>query len=177
MRVAILLLAAFLLAGCYVSKTALITPATADYPVADNATFNVFAPAGATWIAHGTRAIRRAGAYYTYSEPGRAKPSLPFLLKRIAPNLYVAQLSDSMDPAKVHEYAYELIRFDGATAIQYSGTCPARADWLSRKLVTAVEDTSPQRCLFTNFANLATVLQEAAKNAAPEAKYVLARPR
>ena len=185
MRVVAILFAALLLASCYVSKGPLITPATADYPFADGAHFDVFYPAGDKWIARGGRTLRRKGGYYialhsddmhvlAADEP---PPPKPLLLKRVAPNLYVVQLSDSDDPAKVHEYSYDLFTFDGTTAIQYSATCPARREWLARNLVVAMEDTFPQRCVFTSLANLVTVLREAMTNAAPEAKYVLAKRR
>jgi hypothetical protein len=166
-------LAALVLAGCYISKTPFITPATADYPVADGARFNAFAPAGDTRRARPGRTVRRVGAFYTYREDGRPKPSLPFLMKRVATNLYVVQLSDSADPRKVREYAYQLVVFDGATAIQHKSICPAHAEWLERRLVDRIEETQTRRCIFSDFQHLTTVLREAAKSGAPEAKYVL----
>lgn len=173
MRRGVVLIATLALTGCYVSKQPLITPATADYPVPDGAHFAAFVPAGAKWLAHGGRTLRRSGAYYVYVDDRGGKPSLPFLLKRIRPGLFVAQLSDNADPAQAREHAYELIDFDGKTAIQYSGTCPARAEWVTRHLVEHIEQTTTPRCVFGNLGNLVTVLREAATNAAPEAKYIL----
>ena len=167
------LLSALVLAGCYISKQPLIVPAAADYPIADAAHFDAYTPAGSGWRKLVGRTVRRAGGYYVYVEDGRPKPSLPFLLKRVAPNLYVAQLSDRASG----EFAYELIRFAGTPAIQYHGTCPARADWLRRRLIDRIENAATPRCIFSNFESLTIVLREAVKNAAPEAKYVLTQRR
>ncbi len=177
MRAFVLVLAALLLSSCYVSRAPFITPATADYPVADGARFQAFAPAGNKWIARPSRTVRRAGAYYVFHEHGRPKPSLPFLMKRVAPRLYVVQLADNRDPRKVREYVYELMEFDGTAAIQHKSVCPARPEWVERRLVDRVEQTQTRRCIFSDFAKLVKVLREAAKNAAPEAKYVLVTPR
>lgn len=175
MRAFVLLLAAFLLGGCYVSKAPFITPETADYPIADGAWFRAFVPAGGKWIARPARIVRRVGAHYVFHEEGRPKPSLPFLMKRVAPRLYVVQLADNSDPRKVREYVYELVTFDGRTAIQHQGVCPARPEWIKSRLVDRVEETQTRRCIFSDFAKLVTVLREAARNAAPEAKYILQR--
>jgi hypothetical protein len=172
-----LVFACFVLAGCYVSKAPLITPATADYPIADGARFTASAPAGSGWVRRPARTVRRVGAWYVYREDGRPKPSLPFLLKRVAPNVYVAQLSDHADPKRAREYSYQLIRFDGTTAIQYPSLCPAHPEWVKRGLVDRVEETQTRRCIFSSLAKLSTALQEAARSAAPEARYVLAKPR
>jgi hypothetical protein len=175
MRIILVVFAALVLAGCYISKTPFITSTSADYPIADGARFNAFAPAGAKWLARPRRTIRRAGAWYVYQEDGRPKPSLPFLLKRVAPNLYVVQMNDRPPPKAPTEYTYQLIEFDGTTAIQYAGLCPARPDWVARKLVARIEETQTRRCIFSSFEHLITVLREAKRHTAPEARYVLIR--
>jgi hypothetical protein len=174
---AALTLCALALSGCYVSTRPLIAPAGADYPVADGARFAAFAPQGRGWTPLPSRTVWRRGAYYVYQDDGRPKPSLPFLLKRIAPGLYVAQLSDHADPAKAREYVYELISFDGKTAIQQQGACPARPEWVRRGLIERIENTTTPRCIFSSLEKLAVVLRESARNAAPEAKYVLTSGR
>ena len=161
------------LAGCYVSQQPFITAANADYPVRDGAHFDAFIPGGKDWRRGKGRTLRRIGDHYVYAVDGDKEQSPPFLFKRIGRNRYVAQMSDSSDPRKVTEYYYELIVFDGKTAIQYQANCGARPEWVTRGLADKIEQTSTPRCLFSNFDKLTTVLQEAAKNAAPEAKYVL----
>ncbi len=164
---------ALALSGCYVSKQPFIGAANADYPLKDGARLDAFAPEGKDWRLTKGRTVRRVGDRYVYAEDGEKEQSPPFLFKRVAKNRYVAQMSDTSDPGKVTEYYYQLIEFDGRTAIQYQATCNPRPEWVTRRLVEKVEDTSPQRCLFSTLEKLSTVLQEAAKNAAPEAKYVL----
>ena len=161
------------LAGCYVSKQPFINPANADYPLKDGTHLDGFRPVGKDWRPAKGRTLHRVGGHYVYIEDGDTERSPPFLFKRVAPNRYVAQLSDSSDPRKVTEYYYQLIMFDGTTAIQYQATCDARPEWVDRSLADKIEQTSTPRCLFSNFDKLATVLQEATKNAAPEAKYVV----
>ena len=93
-RALAVVLCALALAGCYVSKTPLITPANADYPIAGRRAADRLCAGGRT-IGAGCRAAR-CGAWATTMsivEDGRTKPSLPFLLRRAAPGLYVAQLS------------------------------------------------------------------------------------
>jgi hypothetical protein len=175
-RVAVAMVAALALAGCYVSKTPFITPVTADYPFTGGTRFAIYAPAGKQWLRRGTRTIRRAGAWYVYQDEGRPKSSLPFLVKRVAPGVLVVQMSDRPYPQPATEYTYQLIETDGATFIQYSGICPARPEWAARKLVIRIEETQTRRCIFSDFKSLVTVLREAAKNAAPEAKYVRPHP-
>jgi hypothetical protein len=176
-RVALVLVAALALAGCYISKAPFITPQAADYPIADGARLSAYSPAGKRWLPKPGRTLRRSGGYYVYQEDGRPKPSLPFLLKRVAPNVYVVQMNDRPLPKAPTEYTYQLIEFDGTTAIKYTGICPARPEWAARKLVVRIEETQTRRCIFSNLKDLTTVLREAAKNAAPEAKYVLTRGR
>jgi hypothetical protein len=161
------------LSGCYVSKQPFITAANADYPLKDGARFAAFLPRGKDWRPDKGRTVRRIGDHYVYANDGETEQSPPFLFKRIARNRYVAQMSDSSDPRKVTEFYYQLIVFDGTTAIQYQATCNPRPEWLTRGLIEKTEDTSTERCLFSSLDKLATVLQEAAKNAAPEAKFVL----
>lgn len=174
-RIAALTAAAAILCGCYVSKAPFITPADADYPVATGAHFDAFAPRSTDWRPQPRgRTLHRLGDYYVYVEDGETERSNPFLLKEIAPGRYAVQVLDSETPARVSEYYYQLIDFDGATAIQYSGACRPRQAWLEQMLVARFERLSTgDRCIFTSFDSLSTVLKEAAVNAAPEAKYVL----
>ena len=166
-----------MLAGCYVSDQPFIAADTADYPIADGAAFQVFRPAGDDWRPQPGRRVAREGAYYIYLEEPDGKRSAPFLIKRVAENTYVVQMNDTADLARVTEYYYQLIDFDGMTAIQYSGTCAARPGWIERNLIARVEDAAATpRCIFDNFENLVAVLAEASRNAAPEARFVLANP-
>jgi hypothetical protein len=169
--------ASCLLSGCYVSTQPLIARSAADYPLPDGARFAAFAPAGKDWRPQAGRTLHRNGAYYTYTTDGEDKQSPPFLLKRIAPksDLYIAQMNDRSDPKQVSEYYYGLIQFDGKTAVQHQATCPTRPDWVTRGLADKIENTASPRCLFSDFGKLATALQEAAKNEAPEMKFVLGK--
>ncbi len=174
---AVLLVAAFGLAGCYVGKTALITPETADYPVAHRTHFDGFLPRGTGWRPQGGRALGVVDKYYVYIEDGETERSVPFLMKRIAPGRYIIQINDSSDSARITEYYYGLVDFDGKTAIQYQPSCVPLQAWIDQKLIESAERTSTNtRCLFKTFENLSTVLQAAAKNAPPEAKFVVTAP-
>ena len=170
------LLLPLLLGGCYVSKTALITPATADYPLPDGTRLVAFRPAGTTWRPQPARTLKRIGERYVYVEDGLPRPSVPFLLKRIGKNRFVAQIADTSNPSRVTEYYYALFDFDGTTAVQYKPNCTARPDFVARKLADRIEETAERRCVFSDLAKLVTVLTEDARNAAPEAKFVIAKP-
>jgi hypothetical protein len=165
-----------MLAGCYVSTKPLITPKTADYPIADGTHFDRYVPAGKPGeyrLTKTGRTLRRTGAYYYYVEDNEPKKSIPFLLKKISDKNYIAQMADSRDPAKVGEYGYQWLTFDKKAIVQYSANCPARQEWVIRELLDRIENTATPRCIVSNMEKLATVLKEAAKNAAPEAKFVL----
>ncbi len=176
-RIAFVIGAACLLAGCYVSKQPLVALETADYPIADGTHLQAFAPQGKDWRPQEGRTIHRKDGYYTYITDGEDKQSPPFLLKRVAPNsnLYIAQMSDRSNPKQVSEYYYDLIQFDGKTAVQHQATCPTRPDWVTRGLADKIESTASPRCLFSDFGKMATALQEAAKVEAPEAKFVVGK--
>ena len=166
-----------LVSGCYVSKAPFITPAIADYPIADGTRFDAFLPRGQAWRPQPARTIQRIGTHYVYREEGSTRRSIPFLLKQIAPRRYVIQLSDTADPARITEYYYALIDFDGTTAVQYQPACGPRPAWIARGWIERVEKTSTNdRCIFASFEHLKSVLTEAAIKAAPEAKFVIGRP-
>jgi hypothetical protein len=163
------------LSGCYVSKAPFITPETADYPIATGTRFDAFLPRGRTWRPQPGRTVHRIGAHYVYMEEGSPRRSIPFLLKRIAPSRYILQLSDTADPARITEYYYVFVAFDGTTAIQYKPACAPRPTWLEQKWIARVESLSTNdRCIFTDFEGLKSVLSEAVVMAAPEAKFVVA---
>lgn len=173
-RIALVCVLTLCLAGCYVSKTALITPADASYPVPSGTHFDSFVPRGHGWGKRAGRTLYRQGDYYIYVVDGDPKRSTPFLFKKIAKNRYVVQINDASDLDKVSEYYYQLIDFDGKTAVQYSSDCYARREWIEQKLIAKVEDTQPERCLFDDFEKLAKVLVDAKRYFAPEARYVVA---
>jgi len=170
-----LLCAALLLSGCYLSKTPLITPETADYPIASDSHFAAFARRGEDWrpMPHG-RTVRRAGGYYFFRDDESDDTSLPFLMKAVAPGRYVVQANDTSDFTRVTEYYYLLLDFDGAEAIQYSTTCWPREEWISEGLVTRIEQTAVNaRCHFDSLEDLTTVLVGTMEYAAPEERFVL----
>ena len=165
-----------LLAGCYVSKQPFITPATADYPIQAPAHFDAFLPRGTQWRPQPGRTLQRVGTHYTYVEDGSTRRSPPFLLKRIAPNRYVLQMSDTSNVQRVSEYYYALVQFDGTSATQFKPACAPRVVWVEEKSIDKVERLSTgDRCLFSSLEKLSTVLQEASVNAAPEARFVLSK--
>jgi hypothetical protein len=178
LRLVLVAAAPLLLAGCYVSKQPLITSETADYPIAAPAHFDAFLPRGKEWRPQPGRTLQRAGAHYVYVEDGSTKRSAPFLVKRIGPKRYIVQLSDSSDPKRVTEFYYTLMDFDGTTAVEYQPACAPRESWVTAKWIDKVERLSTNdRCLFTSFDNLKKVLEEAAIKAAPEARFVLSKPK
>lgn len=174
-KLALAVLAAMALGGCYVSKTPLITQANADYPIKDGARFESYVPRGRAWRRDEERVVRREGDHYVYVREGDRKKSPPFLLKRVAKNRYVVQMSDSTDARKVTEYYYQLIDFDGRNAVQYQANCEARPETVTQGLVDKIEETATRRCLFSDLDKLAKVLVQEAPHGAPEGKYVLKR--
>jgi hypothetical protein len=176
-RIAFMILAPLVASACYVSKQPFITPATADYPVMAPAHFDASRPSGNTWRPQPGRTLQRVGDYYAYVEDGSPKRSAPFLMKRNGPKSFNFQLSDSSDPKKVTEYYYTLVEFDGTTAIEYQPSCGPRANWIANKWLTVERLSSNDRCLFTSFDNLKKVLEDAAVKAAPEARFVLSKPK
>ncbi len=163
------------LSGCYVSKTPLITPQTADYPIPSDSHFDAFARRGEDWRPMEVgRTVRRSGGYYFFRDDGSDETSLPFLMKAISPGRYVVQANDTSDFTRVSEYYYFLLDFDGAEAIQYSTECWPRDEWVAERLVTRVEQTSVNtRCHFENLEHLATVLEGTSAYTAPEEKFIL----
>ncbi len=172
---AALLGAALLLSGCYLSKTPLITPQTADYPIASDSHFAAFARRGEDWrpMPYG-RTVRRAGGYYFFRDDGSDETSLPFLMKEVSPGRYVVQANDTSDFTRVTEYYYLLLDFDGTEAVQYSTTCWPREEWISEGLVARVEQTAVNwRCHFDSLEDLTTVLVGTTEYTAPEERFVL----
>ncbi len=172
---AALLGAAMLLSGCYLSKTMLITPETADYPIVSDSHFASFARRGEDWRPMPSgRTVRRSGAYYFFRDDGSNATSLPFLMKEVLPGRYVVQANDTSDFARVTEYYYLLLDFDGREAVQYSATCWPREEWISDGLVAQVEQTAVNaRCHFDSLEDLTTVLVGTTDYTAPEERFVL----
>ena len=93
-RVAVILLALFapMLAGCFVSSDAFITPASADHPWG-NLRARQFEWEG-EWKPNGYIALRREGALYSF-EAEDSRDVTRFLVKQIGDNVYVAQMQDA----------------------------------------------------------------------------------
>nr|TFG52415.1 MAG: hypothetical protein E4H34_05040 [Hyphomicrobiales bacterium] len=174
-RAALSLLLVFSLAGCFVSKEPLITPETADYPIASATNFDAFGRRGTDWrpLPEG-RSVYRKGNYYYYVNDDSDRKSVPFLLKKISDGRYIAQANDTSNFDRVAEYYYFLIDFDGSEAIQHSGSCWPRQAWIDDGLITQVERTSMNtRCLVENIEDLAVVLEGTMGFRAPEARFVV----
>jgi hypothetical protein len=174
-RTALLLLLSLSLQACFLTKEPLITPENADYPIEPGSHFEVFARRGTDWrpLPVG-RSVHRQGDYYYYVNDDRNRLSVPFLLMEISPDRYIVQVNDTSNFERVSEYYYFLVDFDGVEAVQYSGSCWPRKEWLDEGIISLVERTSMNtRCHFTAIENLTTVLEEVSEFAAPEEKYVL----
>lgn len=169
------LVLALTLAGCFLTKEPLITPDIAAYPVESGSHFDAFARRGADWrpLPEG-RSVHRQGDYYVYVNDDSDRTSVPFLLLEIAPGRYIVQANDTSNFDRVSEYYYFLVEFDGVEAIQYSGSCWPRQEWIDGGVITQVERTSINtRCHFADIAGLTTVLEGSSEFTAPEEKYVL----
>jgi len=169
------LVLALSLTGCFLSKAPLITPETADYPIESGSHFDSFARRGTDWrpLPEG-RTVHRQGDYYVYINDNSDRTSVPFLLMQISPGRYILQANDTSNFERVSEYYYFLVDFDGVEAIQHSGSCWPRQEWIDEGIITQIERTSMNtRCHFANLDNLTTVLEAASGYRAPEEKYVL----
>jgi len=175
---ALALLLACGLAGCFLSKEPLITPETADYPIESGSHFEAFARRGTDWrpLPEG-RSIYRRGDYYYYVNDDSDRMSVPFLFMEISPGRYIVQANDTSRFERVSEYYYFLVDFDGVEAVQYSGACWPRKEWIDEGVISQVERTSMNtRCTFTTIEDLKTVLEGVSEYTAPEEKYVLSVP-
>ena len=163
------------LAGCFLTKVPLITPDTADYPIEPGSHFDAFARRGTDWrpLPEG-RSVHRQGDYYVYVNDNSDRTSVPFLLMEISPGRYILQANDTSNFSRVSEYYYFLVDFDGVEAIQHSGSCWPRQEWIDEGVITQVERTSMNtRCHFADIGGLTTVLEGTSEYTAPEEKYVL----
>lgn len=103
------------LTGCFTSKTALITPETADYPIADGAKFLRTTPGNPDdFPAHVV--VRRDGANYVLDSDGE---DIVGLLKEVAPGTFVGAVSYE------GTYLYNLYVRDKDGYLQYSLMCDA----------------------------------------------------
>jgi len=93
-RWAVLSLAALLLAGCFTSERALITPATADRPLPRQARGEELDWNGTAWARKGGVTLRLDGTHYVL-RPNAGDDDLRFLLKRVDDGVYIAQADDS----------------------------------------------------------------------------------
>jgi hypothetical protein len=179
MRSAIAIAALVLaLSSCHFSRAPLITPATADYPIASDSHFDAFARRGTDWrpLPEG-RTIRRSGDFYFYRRDGSDETSPPFLMKEVSPDRYVVQMPDAADPQNVTQYYYALFDFDGAEAIQYSASCWPREEWIADGWIVAVQQTSMgTRCEFDDLESLVAVLEGTSEYTAPQERLVLSTP-
>ena len=169
------LVSAFLLAGCYLSEVPFITPEAADYPIVSNSHFDAYGRRGTGWrpLPEG-RTVRLSDGYYYYRNDGSDRTSVPFLMKEISENRYVVQANDTSTFARVSEYYYYLVDFDGTEAIQYSGSCRPLQEWIDNGIIADIERTSFNlRCAFDSFENLVTVLEGATEFVSPEERFVL----
>jgi hypothetical protein len=172
---ALAILLAFALSGCFLSKQPFITPETADYPIASDSYFDAYARRGEGWrpLPEGRR-VRIQNGYYYYRNDGSNQTSVPFLMKEISEGRYVVQANDTSNFARVTEYYYFLVDFDGTEAIQHSGSCWPRLEWLEEGIIAGIEYASTNtRCAFDSFENLVTVLEGTTELAAPEDRFVL----
>lgn len=163
------------LAGCFIAKEPLITPETADYPIETGTHFDAFARRGTDWrpLPQG-RSVHRQGDYYVYVNDDSDRTSVPFLLMEISAGRYIVQANDTSNFERVSEYYYFLVDFDGVEAIQHSGSCWPRSEWIETGIISQVERTSVNtRCQFTSIENLETVLEGTTEFTAPEERYVL----
>lgn len=170
-----IVLAAQMLAGCFLSEEPFITPATADYPIASDSHFDAYARRGTEWrpLPDG-RTVRLLNGYYYYRNDGSNRTSVPFLMKEISENRYVVQANDTSNFERVTEYYYYLVDFDGAEAVQFTGSCWPRQEWIDNGIIAEIENTSMNtRCVFENLENLVTVLEGTTEYTAPEERFVL----
>lgn len=169
------ILLAFALSGCFLSKEPFITPETADYPIVSDSYFDAYARRGEGWrpLPEGRR-VRIQDGYYYYRDDGSNKTSVPFLMKEVSKGRYIVQANDTSNFARVTEYYYFLVDFDGNEAIQYSGSCWPRSEWIEDGIIAQVERTSTNtRCRFESLENLVTALEGTTEFAAPEERFVL----
>ena len=174
-RTALPLFLALSLQACFLAKEPLITPETADYPIEPGSHFEAFARRGTGWrpLPVG-RSVHRQDDYYYYVNDDSDRRSVPFLLMEISPGRYIVQANDTSNFERISEYYYFLVDFDGIEAVQYSGSCWPRQEWLDEGIISLVERTSMNtRCHFTAIESLTTVLEGVSEFTAPEEKYVL----
>jgi hypothetical protein len=106
---------ALALTGCFVSAAPLITPATADYPLPDQARFRKYHWIGGAWhLAEAAQLVRTDGYYTLRLVNGDER----FLLKRIDPGKFIAQ-EESPD-RKATRFQYALVVIEGRRIAEYT---------------------------------------------------------
>lgn len=168
------LAAVLLLSGCFVSGADLITPQTADYPVAEGTRFVLHeldetgARTGET--AEETLVTREGGFYHmTTGEDGKLFAGL---MKEIAPGLYAVQAREAGAP---EGNIYALVERDGANWRRWSMVCPDFVSLAEEKgvaLSTMGVTINSSDCVVEDFASLEKALLFAHENTQPDMEYV-----
>jgi hypothetical protein len=171
---------AFALTGCFVSATPLITTATADYPLPNQALVQKYHfLAGAWHVAESAEMLRVGGEYVLRLENGDEH----FLLKRIDPGKYIAQ--EQSPDAKETRFQYALLVIDGPRIAEYTFThslnerqddeCAALAPAEKRQL--GIVDTPEGDCSVTSVESLRAVFLKLLETAEqPKFVYLVATP-
>ena len=174
-NVAIALMCAMLLPGCYQSAAPLIASGTGDFPFGAPNRYTAFEwnAEMRQWESSEPGSLTREGDHYVQTPDGSAPTdATPFTLKNIGNGLYIGQ-----EEADGH-YNYDLLKIEGDTVYEYALNC-SESDraFIARGLIDAIamEGVVGNVCTVSNFDKLATVFRENASRQ-PKAKFVIQKP-
>lgn len=170
----IIIVAALLLGGCFVSDRDLISPASADYPITDGMRFTVHAldeTGKRTDEAPKAALITRDGARYVLAAGGDGT-IFSGLMTEIGPGLYAVMAHDA---SATDGNFYVAMRRDGTTWWRWSMVCPdfvSRAGEQGKALADFGVEVRNSDCVVKDFESLTRALLFAQEHGHPDTEYV-----
>ncbi len=170
-RLSLLALLALALAGCFVSKTALIQPDQAAHVFNGRTTYtrSSLADDGKTWVEDEKGSLRQVdGGYVAHSDED--KDDAPIRLRQAFEDFYVTQQDGD------GEFYYDLARIDGDSLYLYHFTC---GDEDQRHVNAGLIDSlrgkgDDLRCNVSDFGKLVQVFKaRLGAGALPKSLYVI----
>jgi hypothetical protein len=172
--------ACLLLSGCFLSKTPLITPQTADHPLSEGVRLRhvVLCSASPSQQPIGcigsskseepywTGTLKNVEGWYLLdygADPRAGKRKV--LVKDIGRNFYIVQEDErfeakpgALDVLFGQRYAYDLVRIDAKAVYLYGFQCTtADRRWLKDKLLAAIDHDN---CIATSIDGLTKIFRE-----------------
>ncbi len=167
-RLGVLGLAALILAGCFVSNEALITPGDAARPLDGKSAYTLFRSrdGGTTWEKDQDGTIARSGDGYMLD----GDPDSRFVMRTAFDTFYIAQQKSA------EGFQHDLVRIEGDHVFVYGFTCGDEDQrHVGAGLIAEITaDGNELQCRVASFSNLSKVFSERIlAGAKPKSLYVI----